>query len=74
MKTFSDFIAEVLMRWTMAYIWTPLFLVFAWIEFTSPTLFCGSLSLTGRMWFMWLMMGLAASGSWWSGLTKKADQ
>lgn len=44
----------------MSYIWSPLFLVFAYAEYGSIN-YCGTMHLTGQMWFMWLMMGLASS-------------
>jgi len=48
----------------LSYVWTPLFLAFSLIEFNSPISFCGSMGLTGHMWFMWLMMSLSASGKY----------
>lgn len=48
----------------IGYIWTPIFLILSVVEFNSPTGFCGSLNITGQMWFMWLLMALSASGKW----------
>lgn len=48
----------------IGYIWTPLFLLFFLIEYNTPISFCGSMGITGKMWFMWLMMSLSASGKW----------
>ena len=53
------------------YIWSPLFLTLFVIEYNSPMGFCGSLNISGQMWFMWLMMGLAASGKWLNLLEEK---
>lgn len=48
----------------IGYIWTPIFLILFVIEYGSPIGFCGSLNISGQMWFMWLMMSLSASGKW----------
>lgn len=48
----------------IGYIWTPIFLILFAIEYNSPIGFCGSLNISGQMWFMWLMMSLSASGKW----------
>lgn len=45
------------MRW----LWCPLFLIFAIIEYFNQTSICGSSVITGQMWFMWFMMGIATS-------------
>lgn len=46
-------------------IWAPLFLAFAIAEYiTFVPYFCGSDYITGKMWFMWLMMALASSKGW----------
>jgi len=47
-----------------SFIWTPLFLLFAVVEYNNPISFCGSLTLSGQMWFMWSMMAAAASKQW----------
>lgn len=44
----------------MNYLWTPLFLLFAFLEYGKMNL-CGSSHVVGQMWFMWLMMGIASS-------------
>lgn len=41
----------------MRYVFTPLFLLFAFIEYGTTT-FCGGYSIVGTMWFMWIMMAL----------------
>jgi hypothetical protein len=48
-----------------SFIWTPIFLLFAVVEYiTFVPYFCGSDYITGKMWFMWLMMAVAASKQW----------
>jgi hypothetical protein len=48
------------------YVWTPLFLVFAIYEyFYGNSGFCGTTQVTGQMWFMWLMMAIAASSKYY---------
>jgi len=51
----------------IGYIWSPLFLLLGLYElFVSESLMHmmmgHSSSITGQMWFMWLMMSLSASG------------
>ena len=49
----------------LGYIWSPLFFTFFLYEQLSPGIaMCGSISLTGQMWLMWLMMSLSASGKY----------
>lgn len=39
--------------------------MFAVVEYiTFVPYFCGSDYITGKMWFMWLMMAVAASKQW----------
>ena len=52
------------------YIWSPLFFILFLIEYNSPIGFCGSLNISGQMWFMWLMMSFSASGKWLSLIEK----
>lgn len=47
----------------MSYIWMPLFLIFAFLEYGEIN-YCGTQRLTGQMWFMWLMMAIASSKSY----------
>ena len=56
----------------MNYIWTPLFLLLAFIEYDNLD-FCGSLHLTGQMWFMWFMMGMASSKIYVELIRKKLN-
>lgn len=44
----------------MKYFWSPLMLLFAYLEYGEPNI-CGSIHMTGQMWFMWLIMGLMSS-------------
>lgn len=49
----------------IGYIWTPIFLAMFLYEYNTHTInICGSMTTAGQMWFMWLMMGLSASGRW----------
>lgn len=45
----------------MKWIWFPLFLIFAMVEYIYYTPICGSVFVTGTMWFMWLMMAVVSS-------------
>lgn len=56
----------------MSYIWTPLFLIFAYIEYGKLN-FCGSTTLTGQMWFMWFMMATASSKDYISLVKRKLN-
>lgn len=47
------------------FIWFPLFFILFVYEYFAPGLtMCGSMTVTGQMWFMWLMMSLSASGKY----------
>lgn len=51
----------------LGYIWFPLFIVLSICEFFASDamlhmMMGHSMTLTGQMWFMWLMMSLSASG------------
>jgi len=53
----------------IGYIWCPLFLGLSVFEFSAVDammhmMMGHSSSLTGQMWFMWLMMSLSASGKY----------
>lgn len=47
-------------------LWTPFFLCFAAYEYFNGVSFCGTMSITGQMWFMWLMMAITASGNYFN--------
>lgn len=45
---------------TKQYFWPIVFFIFAVIEYNSKEVMCGSFSITGQMWFMWLVMAAAS--------------
>jgi len=49
----------------IGFMWTPLFFAMFFYEYFAPGMaMCGSMTLTGQMWFMWFMMSLSASGKY----------
>jgi len=47
------------------FIWTPLFFIMFIYEYFAPGMvLCGSMALTGQMWFMWFIMSLSACGAY----------
>lgn len=54
----------------MKWLWCPLLLLFAFIEFFNNYGMCGSRYITGQMWFMWLIMSAMTSKVYLEKLVK----
>lgn len=54
----------------MKWLWFPIFLLFAIVEYFNQSPVCGSTTITGQMWFMWLMMSIASSGLYYQRVCK----
>lgn len=54
----------------MKYVWTPLLLIFAIVEYITHSPLCGSSYITGEMWFMWIIMAAMMSSVYYKGLSR----